>query len=66
MAAIANTEETRPKKVKGALKTYTVVKGLRHDGKHYNAGVTVKLDDKEAAPLLKLKVIEGPTTEKAS
>lgn len=43
---------------KPKMKTYTVLKNLRHDGKGFKPGSTVDLSDKHAEPLLTSKVVE--------
>lgn len=48
-----------------AKKSYEVLSHVTHDGKGYDVGKTIELDDEHAEPLLAVKAIGEAGTKKA-
>jgi hypothetical protein len=51
----------QPKPAGAQTADYRVLQNLRHNGKHYSAGKTVRLTKKEAKPLVERKVVASPS-----
>lgn len=47
------------------MNTYRILTPVEHDGKRFEPGTTIDLDDTQASPLLTLAAIEGPVEEPA-
>jgi hypothetical protein len=59
-AAKTPAKEATPVATKVELKSYKCLNPIEHDGKSYNTGATIKLDNATAISLLRLGAIVDP------